>query len=193
MTGSLDTSFSLVSRVQPAEVLGRLRLTAGKAAEVCGVTRRQLCYWTDKGIIPCCNPSAGRDPSRRIYDFAGLRKTLMLKRLMDEGRGLRRAVRELKARWVEAPAVSPDEPGVSDEQAMLAQAERLGQLGEKVRELSARRERREALVRLVLALQPLAELSRAACDGRITVAGGKRARDLGSLLAEAERAARHAG
>ena len=32
-------------------LLVNLRLTTGKAAEFCDISRRQLCYWTDKGIV----------------------------------------------------------------------------------------------------------------------------------------------
>ena len=187
MQGSLDVNVTLSSRVQPAEVLGRLRLTAGKAAELCGVSRRQLCYWTDKGIIPCRNGGRSPDAPRRIYDFAGLRKALMLKRLMDEGRGLRRAVRELKAHWVETLDSGAGDIEGSDERALLEQAERLSNLGRQARDLGPQPEKREALVRLALALQPLAELSQAACDGRVTFTGGSRTHDLRSLLSEAER------
>ena len=187
MQGSLDANVTLSPRVQPAEVLGRLRLTAGKAAELCGISRRQLCYWTDKGIIPCRNGGNSPASPRRIYDFAGLRKALMLKRLMDEGRGLRRAVRELKARWVETPQVGASDKEGSEEHVLLEQAERLSNLGRQARDLGAQREKREALVRLALALQPLAELSQAACDGRVSFTGANRTCDLRSLLSEAER------
>jgi len=188
MEGSLAANSTVGARVHPPPVFGRLRLTAGKAAELCGVTRRQLCYWTDKGIIPCCNGGAERGSSRRIYDFAGISKALMLKRLMDEGRGLRRAVRELKLRFHQAAPTAPDTPAATDEHAMLAQAERLTRLSDQARQVSVQTQRREALERLALALQPLVELSQAACDGRTSVARGDRAGELTSLVSEAERA-----
>ena len=187
MAGSLDTNDLLVPRVRRAEIFGRLRLTAGKAAELCGITRRQLCYWTDKGIIPCCTGGNDRDPLRRIYDFNGLSKVLMLKRIMDEGRGLRRAVRELKARWVEPAEVTEDDRGVSEEHALLAQAERLTRLGDKARQVGARRDRRETLVALVLSLRPLAALCEEAADARTAFAGSSRCAELKALLGEAER------
>jgi len=187
MAGSLDTNDLLVPRVRRAEIFGRLRLTAGKAAELCGITRRQLCYWTDKGIIPCCTGGNNRDPLRRIYDFNGLSKALMLKRIMDEGRGLRRAVRELKARWVEPAEVTEDDRGVTEEHALLAQAERLTRLGEKARQVGARRDRRETLVALVLSLRPLAALCEDAAEARTAFAGSSRCAELKALLGETER------
>jgi len=193
MVGSLDSSSSVVPRVQRMEVFGRLRLTAGKAAELCGVTRRQLCYWTDKGIIPCVSGGNGRDSSRRIYDFNGLRKALALKRLMDEGRGLRRAVRELKARWVEPSPVKESDSGLGEEHNLLAQAERLSQLGDKARQLGTVKDRRQMLVGLALALRPLAALAQTAAEGQVTFTDGSRAGELKSLLAEAERTAAQFG
>lgn len=186
----LQLNRSVTQPVRPDAVLSRLRLTAGKAAELCGITRRQLCYWTDKGIIPCCSSSEGRDPTRRIYDFGGVCKTMMLKRLMDEGRGLRRAVRELRARWRESPPTSDEDAAPAHEHSLLSQAERLARLGDKARELSAARERRETLVRLAIALQPLAALSRAACEGRVALSDAAAANELKTLLSAAERAAR---
>jgi len=187
---SLHLSRSVTQPVRPDAVLGRLRLTAGKAAELCGVTRRQLCYWTDKGIIPCCGSPKGRDSSRRIYDFGGVCKTMMLKRLMDEGRGLRRAVRELRARWRESPVTADEDPDLGHEHSLLSQAERLARLGDKARQLSAARERRETLVRLVIALQPLAALSRAAFEGRVTLTDAAGSDELRAVLSAAERAVR---
>jgi len=192
MTGSLDSNL-VISRIHRAEVFRRLRLTAGKAAELCGITRRQLCYWTDKGIIPCVSGGNTADISRRIYDLNGLCKALVLKRLMDEGRGLRRAVRELKVRWTEPPAPPEDDPGLCDEHSLLTQAERLSRLGDKARQLGALRERREMLVRLALALQPLTLVAARACEARAAVTDGSKTAELKSLLVEAERAVEQLG
>ena len=115
----------------------------------------------------------------------------MLKRLMDEGRGLRRAARELKVRWTEPPTIKDDDPGLGHEHVMLAQAERLSRLGDKARRVGAARAKREMLVHLALALQPLAVLSRGACDGHIAITDGSKLGELKSLLADAERAIEH--
>jgi DNA-binding transcriptional MerR regulator len=187
MTGSFDSSL-VVPLINRTEVFRRLRLTAGKAAELCGITRRQLCYWTDKGIIPCVSGGNTADISRRIYDLNGLCKALALKRLMDEGRGLRRAVRELKAHWSEPPAAEEEDPGLYDEHSLLTQAERLSRLGDKARQLGALRERREMLVRLALALQPLALLAARACEARVVATDATKTTEIKSLLGEVERA-----
>jgi len=192
MTGSLDSSLA-IPPIHRAEVFRRLRLTAGKAAELCGITRRQLCYWTDKGIIPCVAGGSTADVSRRIYDLNGLSKALVLKRLMDEGRGLRRAVRELKTRWSEPPAPPEEDSGLCDEHSLLTQAERLTRLGDKARHLGAVRERRETLVRLALALQPLAMMAARACDSRAAVTDAGRSGEIKSLLADAERSLEQLG
>src|SRR5512146_3319156 len=70
---------------QEDELLARLWLNATDAAKVCGVTVRQLTYWTDKGIIP------SHDASARSYDIAGLRKVVAIKRAMLAGYTLEKA------------------------------------------------------------------------------------------------------
>ena len=68
-----------------AELLSRLRLNATDAARVCGVTVRQLTYWTDRGIVET------HDGDNRTYDLAALRKVVAIKRAMLEGYTLERA------------------------------------------------------------------------------------------------------
>ncbi|MCL5108772.1 MAG: MerR family transcriptional regulator [Chloroflexi bacterium] len=67
------------------ELLSRLWLNATDAARVCGVTVRQLTYWTDRGIIRSHNGDG------RTYDLAALRKTVAIKRIMLEGYTLEKA------------------------------------------------------------------------------------------------------
>jgi len=39
-----------ITPIDPSQLLFNLRLSTGKAAEFCHISRRQLCYWTDKVI-----------------------------------------------------------------------------------------------------------------------------------------------
>ncbi|MHB1006091.1 MAG: MerR family transcriptional regulator [Chloroflexota bacterium] len=80
---------------EPA-ALARLWLNATDAARVCGVTVRQLTYWTDKGIIP----SSSHDG--RSYDVAALNKVVAIKRLMLTGLTLEKAALAM-AEAAEAP------------------------------------------------------------------------------------------
>lgn len=87
--------------IDPEELLQGLKLTTGKAAEFCDISRRQLCYWTDKGIIETLEGEGedfgiGEDGTRRVYDFTALRKVLLIKQLLEQGRGLKRATREVE-------------------------------------------------------------------------------------------------
>ena len=87
-----------LSPIDPEELLQGLKLTTGKAAEFCDISRRQLCYWTDKGIIETLEEDGesddGENGARRVYDFTALRKVLLIKQLLEMGRGLKRATRE---------------------------------------------------------------------------------------------------
>jgi DNA-binding transcriptional MerR regulator len=71
------------------DLLSRLRLGIGQAAELCGVSIRQLSYWTDKGII---QPADG--DGARTYDLEAIRKIQVIKRGLDQNHSLERAVAE---------------------------------------------------------------------------------------------------
>jgi len=126
-------------------VLGRLRLTTGRAARVCGVTRRQLCYWTDQGMVKAVEPSAealgdDADGAQRVYDCGALQKVLLLKQSLARGWGVRRAAKEADTHLEESRrreetlrASSPEE-----RQPLLAeQAQRLEEAAERLRDLVA--------------------------------------------------------
>lgn len=78
--------------IDPEMLLRNLKLHSGKAAELCQITRRQLCYWTEKGIIKTVvddNEESG------CYDFSAIKKILRIKQHLQPGCGLMRAVRQL--------------------------------------------------------------------------------------------------
>lgn len=158
--------------VEPYRVIMRITLSAGKAAELCGVSRRQLCYWADKGIIKAAAAdSAGEaDASRRVYDLRALHRAFLIKREMDRGRSLQRAVQEvdrlLRAhteRRRELASASPAER----EQFLVGQSERLANIARRLREAAAARPGSDALLPLVrvLALLPEAGADSEAAGG----------------------------
>ena len=77
--------------IDEEEVLGRLALNATEAARVCGVTVRQLTYWTDKGIV---GTAAGES---RSYGLESLRKVLLIRQAMETGQTLEKAVAAVAA------------------------------------------------------------------------------------------------
>ncbi len=105
--------------VDPSELLKRLELTTGKAAQFAGVSRRQLCYWTDTGIISAVNEDGGEDgggdASRRTYDFDALYRVLLIKQAMKHFPGLRRAAKEVD-RYLAAKKRKAEELASSIEQ-----------------------------------------------------------------------------
>ena len=58
---------SSVRPVDFSELLERLELGIGQAARLCGVSIRQLSYWTDKGVIKPIERG-----SSRTYDYPAL-------------------------------------------------------------------------------------------------------------------------
>jgi DNA-binding transcriptional MerR regulator len=127
-----------LSPIDPEELLEGLKLTTGKAAEFCDISRRQLCYWTDKGIVETIEGDAddiSEEGSRRVYDFLALRKVLLIKQLLEQGRGLKRATREMEShlqQWQD-DMLGSDADRRTREDALQRQTERLIGLADQVR------------------------------------------------------------
>src|SRR3990172_369632 len=155
--------------LEPTRTLEKLRLTTGKAAEFCGVSRRQLCYWTDTGIVVGVEPGEGdelegleeKDGLRRLYDFPALHKVLLIKDTLDHGPGLRRAARDveqylLEKRKERAELLSSFPQ--KREPFLLEQAERLEKLAGRINQLlptMSSTASRQKLLTLYAALEPL--------------------------------------
>ena len=80
-----------ILRLLPEEgqSLSRLWLNATDAAKVCGITVRQLTYWTDKGLVPSSSHNG------RSYDVRSLNRAMSIDRLMGGGLTLEKASRFL--------------------------------------------------------------------------------------------------
>ena len=86
-----------------SDLLTRLRLGIGQAASLCGVSIRQLSYWTDKGIVQPVDEDRTRN-----YDYPAIEKITLIKQALDQGFSLEGAVAEVEAhqKWqVELDAV----------------------------------------------------------------------------------------
>ena len=93
--------------VDLGEALNRLNLGIGPAARMCGVSIRQLSYWTDKGIFCRENstetrgangPASRKSQSRsRAYDYSAIEKACLIKQGLDLGYSLEAAVAEAEA------------------------------------------------------------------------------------------------
>ena len=81
-----------VRPVDLSRLLERLELGIGQAAQLCGVSIRQLSYWTDKGIV---EPTDGS--SSRTYNYRALEKVCLIKQALDQGYSLEGAVAEAEA------------------------------------------------------------------------------------------------
>jgi len=158
--------------VEPSELLKGLRLTTGKAAQFCGVSRRQLCYWTDTGIVPSVegDDDDGDDSSRRAYDFEALHRVLLIKRALEQSGGLRRAAREVdrylgqRRRRAEELAASIEQ---KREEFLTEQAERLEALVSQVQQLLPRLRDREQLLELHRGLEWLEGLAEKVQAGKV--------------------------
>lgn len=117
--------------IDEEEVLSRLALSATEAARVCGVTVRQLTYWTDKGIV---GTAAGES---RSYGLGSLRKALLIRQAMETGQALAKAVAAVDARLAQKArdrAEADARPAEALREALERRLEGLGRQIEALRE-----------------------------------------------------------
>jgi len=159
--------------VEPSELLKRLQLTTGKAAQLAGVSRRQLCYWTDTGIVSALNDDPAEDEndaSRRAYDFEALHRVLLIKQAMQHLPGLRRAAREVdeylarKKRRAEELASSI---GQKRDEFLTEQADRLEALARRLQEVVPRMQGPASILELSDSLDWLARLTDRILGGQV--------------------------
>jgi len=171
---------SILSPIDPFALLEKLQLTTGKAAEFCGVSRRQLCYWTDKGIISSINEGDGGEDeaSRRVYDFPALCKVLLIKQVLQQGRGLKRASKEIVSYLEERRRQGNEVMSTTAEKRedyLLTQAQRLEDITARIRKMLPEVRSRHRLLRLASELGPLRELAAMAVEGPVTLQENPRA------------------
>ena len=58
----------------------RLALTKAQVARLAGVSRRQMIYWSSKGLLG--------DPARRTFDGPAVEKVVLIKSALDQGETL---------------------------------------------------------------------------------------------------------
>jgi len=118
--------------VDPGDVLERLVLGIGQAASVCGVSVRQLAYWTDKGFVRAVHEHKGR-----TYDYDGLEKVCLIKEGLSLGYTLDAAAAAadifLRRRNEERKRVDKL-AGSQLDQFILSQAEYLEQAADRIRQ-----------------------------------------------------------
>jgi len=164
--------------IDPFALLERLRLTTGKAAEFCGVSRRQLCYWTDIGLVNAieADPEEAGDEadaaSRRVYDFSALYKIMLIKQALQRVKGLRRAAKETED-FLQRREHLAEELRSSIEKTREAflstQAERLENLSRELQSKVAQLNDRETLLALSESLEPLQQVAGEISAGNIVL------------------------
>ncbi|NIM04261.1 MAG: hypothetical protein GTN69_04365 [Armatimonadetes bacterium] len=168
-----------IKPVDPFVLLKRLRLTTGKAAEFCGVSRRQLCYWTDIGLVSAVEEDDLEEgeneqdaASRRVYDFSALYKIMLIRQVLSRTKGLRRAAKDINAFLQEREREAEELRASIDkkrEEFLSQQAERLETIGRQLREVLPQIENREKLLHMYQGIKPLQEMARMMSSGDIVL------------------------
>jgi DNA-binding transcriptional MerR regulator len=74
-----------VPTVDREQLWRQLELTKTQVARLTGLSRRQIVYWSSKGLI-------GR-PDRKTFDGPAVEKVLLIKRALEQGTRLQDAAR----------------------------------------------------------------------------------------------------
>jgi DNA-binding transcriptional MerR regulator len=122
---------SAVRPVDLSKLLEHLELGIGQAAQLCGVSIRQLSYWTDKGIV---RPT--EQGGSRTYDYKAIEKVCLIKQALDHGYSLEGAVGEAEAFLARRSKereelLAVDEVGLRKQ--VLARADNLHQFADRIR------------------------------------------------------------
>lgn len=122
---------SQIRPIDVSELLTSLHLGIGQAAHLCGVSIRQLSYWTDKGIV-----TAVDDNRSRTYDYKAVEKVSLIKQALDQGYSLEGAVAEaagfLRQQEEERQKIERFSVGELEE-LNLSRSGQLQQLAERIR------------------------------------------------------------
>ncbi len=99
--------------------LPELILNAAQTAALCGISVRQLGYWTRQGYL-----TASGQGARRGYGLDTVRRALAIRRAMEDGASLRQALRQVPSAvpvWGDGPPpIVPDMPLPSADMDTLA-------------------------------------------------------------------------
>ncbi len=122
------------SSLQPVDLSRLLRgldLGIGQAAHLCGVSIRQLSYWTDKGIIKPKERGGSRG-----YDFSAIERVCLIKQALDQGYSLEGAAAEAEAflgqRETQRKQMA-SLPGEDLRKELTVRSEKLRQLADRIR------------------------------------------------------------
>ena len=84
------------------EALPDLTLNIAQTAALCGISVRQLGYWTRQGYV-----AAQGSGARRTYGLVAVRRVLTIRKAMDGGASLRQALRLVGGMETQAAASAP--------------------------------------------------------------------------------------
>jgi DNA-binding transcriptional MerR regulator len=176
MAEEMSTTKEVLEPIEASELLQNLKLSTGKAAQFAGVSRRQLCYWTDTGIVTSIEgeeleeEEGGDDPNRRTYDFDALHKVLLIKQSLEGNAGLRRAAKDIDKHLVERRRLAQgllESIEQKREEFLTDQAEKLQLVIDQTRRLSAAGPNRERLLEVYHALDWLDRMADQVQNGKL--------------------------
>ena len=111
-----------------AEIASKVHFSTEQVARMCAVSRRQLAYWAQKGIIP----------TRDGYALDTVEKVVLIRREIDNGRSLKRAVEKVEERLARRAAAASAVEGMSTQDLAVLCDKRMEGLESLLQMLRAR-------------------------------------------------------
>lgn len=107
------------------EVMGKVKFSVEQMSRICGVSRRQLSYWTKKGIL---TGDGG-------YSLSTLAKVMLIKKELDKRTSLRRAVQKVDEHLGRRAAEARELEVMSDSELRALVVDRLSQVQGRLRQI----------------------------------------------------------
>lgn len=136
-----------VAPLRLADIAAAISLTTEQVAKMCGVSRRQIWYWVQRGIVP----------DQESHGLAAFEKILLVKRERAAGGNLRQVFRRVERQIAEREALVAEISGSPEPQSIEMLTARLDALERLLTRLqeSAQHAGRTELSRLLFELDAL--------------------------------------
>ncbi|MDO8672125.1 MAG: MerR family transcriptional regulator [Dehalococcoidia bacterium] len=144
-----SSSDEKLDRFSLNQISDRVKFNIEQTARICSVTRRQLSYWTKKGIIS----------GEKGYNLASVEKALLIKKHLEAGNTLRQSVAHTELLLMERQDQRSNLESLSGDRVKEALTQRLDMLEQEIAKIRRALPLHTTVARLNRVWNVLAELN----------------------------------
>jgi DNA-binding transcriptional MerR regulator len=126
-----------IAKLSLSEIAAKVDFSTEQVAKMCGVSRRQLAYWGQKGIIPADG----------YYSLATVEKVVLIRKALNRGSTLRQAVAQVETRLGRRAEAAAELAGLNSSDVDALCASRLERVEQLLKGLNERMDRAPAQAR----------------------------------------------